>query len=388
MTTFPASDILLEAEAFDDYGGWILDSQLEMEMGSPYLLAHGNGRPVADATMTVSIPLPDRGEYKVWVRHKDWVPSYYPGRFKVILDDITLDTEFGANDLDWSWQLGGTVELPPGDVKLTLHDLTSFCGRCDALFLTLDDTPPPEPVGPMQEAARAWRRRFRSLPCEPVLGGMFDVIVVGGGLVGACAAVTAARLGERVALVQDRPYLGGNASVEIGLSPRGVRGPLIDELVQRTPEGDLYAMQLLDADPNASVVLDHTVYNTVTSNRTIVSIDARHARSERETRFSAPLYIDCSGKCILGLLSGAETLFGRESQAEYRESLAPRRGDNMHHGNTVFFRTGMADTPVPFPAVPWATEVAKDYSNVGGQLIVPGFENGPSWDSARQGKGS
>ena len=49
-TTFSKSGILVEAEAFDDYGGWVLDSQFELEMGSPYLLAHGNGRPVADAT--------------------------------------------------------------------------------------------------------------------------------------------------------------------------------------------------------------------------------------------------------------------------------------------------------------------------------------------------
>jgi hypothetical protein len=49
----------------------------------------------------------------------------------------------------------------------------------------------------------------------------------------------------------------------------------------------------------------------------------------------------------------------------------------MHHGNTLFFRTGMADHPVPFPDVPWAIEVAKDYANLSGQLIQPGEENGP-----------
>ncbi|KAK0768912.1 hypothetical protein LTR38_018026, partial [Friedmanniomyces endolithicus] len=136
-------------------------------------------------------------------------------------------------------------------------------------------------------------------------------------------------------------------------------------------------MQLLDAHPNARIFLEHTVYDAVTTDGAIVSVDARHARSGWETRLSAPLWIDCSGKCILGLLSGAETLFGRECRAEYNESLAPKRADNMHHGNTVFFRTGMADSPVSFPTVPWATEVAKDYSNLGGQLITAGQENGP-----------
>ena len=376
-SNFPVLGVLVEAEEFDDYGGWVLDSQFEMEMGSPYLLAHGNGRPVADATTTVLIPFVDHGTYKVWVRAKDWVPGHHPGRFQVIIDDDVLETEFGANDSDWSWEFGGSVELPPGEVKVALHDLTGFCGRCDAIFLTLDDGPPPEFIEPIQDAERAWRRRLRGLPSEPIFGGTFDVIVVGGGLVGAAAALTAARLGERVAVIQDRPYLGGNASVEIGLSPRGVRGPLIEELQNRDSEGDLDAMHLLEALPNAKVFLEHTIYNTVIIDDAIVSADARHARSGRETRFSAPLWIDCSGKCILGLLCGAETLNGRECRAEYNETLAPRRADNMHHGNTVFFRTRMADSPVPFPKVPWAIEVAKDFANLSGQLITAGFENGP-----------
>ena len=43
----------------------------------------------------------------------------------------------------------------------------------------------------------------------------YDFIVVGGGMSGMCAAIAAARLGVRTALVQDRPVLGGNASSEI-----------------------------------------------------------------------------------------------------------------------------------------------------------------------------
>ncbi|KAI5867471.1 FAD dependent oxidoreductase-domain-containing protein [Durotheca rogersii] len=372
MPTLLDLGILVEAEAFDDFGGWVLDSQFELQMGSPYLLAHGNGRPVADATTTISIP--DGGEYNVWVRTKDWVPSYHPGRFNLLVNGIALDTEFGANDRDWNWQPGGSVTLATGATKLALHDLTGFCGRCDAIFLSRDDKAPPEKVDSVE---RAWRRRLRGIPSEPENAGIFDVVVVGGGVPGIAAALTAARLGDRVALVQDRPYLGGNASVEIGLRPRGVTGPLVDEISKRTTDGDLYAKQLLDREPNATVFLEHTVYSTVTAGSSIVSVNARHARSGREISLSAPIFIDCSGKAILGLYSGAETLFGQESKAEYRESLAPAQGDNSHHGNTVFFRTRMADSPVAFPSVPWATKVAKDFSNLGGQLEKPGVENAP-----------
>ena len=44
-----------------------------------------------------------------------------------------------------------------------------------------------------------------------------DLVIVGGGMAGTCCAITAARAGLRVTLVQDRPVLGGNASSEIRL---------------------------------------------------------------------------------------------------------------------------------------------------------------------------
>ncbi|KAK5735683.1 hypothetical protein LTR17_008034 [Elasticomyces elasticus] len=371
MARFSPSGILVEAENFSEYGGWILDSQFEHEMGSSYLLAHGNGKPAVDATTIVSVP--ETGRYNVWVRAKDWVPGHHPGRFALVVNGQILSQEFGANDLDWSWQCGGTVDLEEGQIQLSLRDLTGFCGRCDAIFFSLKDVVPPEPV---DDPARIWRKRLRGLPVNPVDAGDFDVVVVGGGVVGSAAALTAARLGDRVALIQDRPVLGGNASVEIGLSPRGIRGLLIEELTDRHANGDLRARDLLDAEPTATVFIEYTVYSTVTASSSITSVDCRHARTGREIRISAPVFIDCTGKSLLGLLSGAHTLSGQESRSEHSESLAPVRGDGMHHGHTLFFRTRLADTPIDFPDVPWAVEVAKDYADLGGQLIRPGVENG------------
>ncbi|MFM9031095.1 MAG: pyridine nucleotide-disulfide oxidoreductase, partial [Opitutaceae bacterium] len=45
-----ADRLLLEAESFQNPGGWSLDTQFIDLMGSPYLLAHGLGEPVKDAT--------------------------------------------------------------------------------------------------------------------------------------------------------------------------------------------------------------------------------------------------------------------------------------------------------------------------------------------------
>ena len=43
----------------------------------------------------------------------------------------------------------------------------------------------------------------------------YDIVVVGGGLSGMCAAVSAARQGVRTAIVQNRSMFGGTASSEI-----------------------------------------------------------------------------------------------------------------------------------------------------------------------------
>ncbi|KAL7953172.1 FAD dependent oxidoreductase domain-containing protein [Trichoderma compactum] len=303
-------EFLVEAESFDEFGGWVLDSQFELEMGSPYLLAHGNGTPVADATTTVKAS--ESGTYNIWVRAKDWVSDHHPGRFNIVINGNILDTTFGENNKDWNWQFGGQMELSSGS-------LTDFAA---------------------DETQGSWRRRLRGLENEPIDTGSFDVIVVG----------------ERVALVHDRPFLGGNASPEIGLRPRGNVGRLVDEIYERRENGDLIALQLLRAESNATVFTEHTVYSAATAKGRITSIDARDARSGREIRLSASHFIDCSGKAILEIYAGAETLFGRESKDEYGESLAPLQ--------------------VSFLAVPWATEVSKEFSNLSGQLVKYGEENG------------
>ncbi len=90
--------MLVEAETFERFGAWVDDSQFMDEMGSPFLLAHGLGVPVADATTTVRLSGP--GAYRVWVRTRDWVAPWKapggPGRFHVLIDGVPLGTTFGT----------------------------------------------------------------------------------------------------------------------------------------------------------------------------------------------------------------------------------------------------------------------------------------------------
>ena len=157
------SIILVEAEGFSVHGGWVVDPQFMDIMGSPYLLAHGLGRPVADATTEADFPT--AGNYRVWVRTKDWVAEWKgastPGRFQVLVNGRALETTFGTEGAQWHWQDGGAVALSAGKVALALHDLTGFEGRCDAILFARD----PKFVPPNAEPAlTAMRRKCLGLP--------------------------------------------------------------------------------------------------------------------------------------------------------------------------------------------------------------------------------
>ena len=214
-----AQTVLVEAESFAEIGGWSIDPQFMDQMGSPFLLAHGLGVPVVDARTEVRIP--QAGTYRVWARTRDWVARWKvpgtPGRFQVLIESTPLKTMFGTEGAEWHWQDGGTIPLPAKSVKLALHDLTGFDGRCDAIILTRDLKWTP----PDGDALAAYRRKALGLSTSPEPAGTFDLVVVGGGMAGTTAAVAAARLGLEVALIQNRPMLGGNASSEIRVYPEG-----------------------------------------------------------------------------------------------------------------------------------------------------------------------
>jgi hypothetical protein len=121
--------------------------------------------------------------------------------------ELLLPTTFGTEGANWHWQDGGEVELK-GVSSVALHDLTGFEGRCDAIVLSNEAGFVPANEEP---AMGAFRRKLLALEGPPADGGNFDLVVVGGGVAGTSAAVSAARNGLKVALIQDRPVLGGNS---------------------------------------------------------------------------------------------------------------------------------------------------------------------------------
>ena len=234
--------IFLEAESFTSRGGWVIDQQFMDVMGSPYLMAHGIGKVVGDASTAINIPL--TGDYKIWVRTKNWTAAFTdeetPGIFKIKIGQKEIPFIFGKGKKDWHWEDGGNINLAKGQTSILLNDLTGFNGRIDALLFTTDlDFKPPDDIKDLTE----FRNKWLSLPSKPPLAGNYDLVVAGGGIAGICASVTAARMGLKVALIQNRPVLGGNNSSEIrvhlaGKTNIGINLALGNVVTELEPESE------------------------------------------------------------------------------------------------------------------------------------------------------
>ena len=347
-----AATLLVEAESFEDRGGWKLDTQFIRAMGSPYLLAHGLGQPVADATTTVRIPT--AGTWHVWVRTKDWVARWKapgtPGRFQLLVDGKPLGATFGTEGAEWGWQPGGPLDLQAGEISLALHDLAGFDGRCDCIAFTTDATPPPND----SEVLPAWRRTALGLPEEPETKGPYDLVVIGGGYSGMGAAISAARQGLTVALVQDRPVLGGNGSSEVrvwamGLIRRGKYpriGEIVEEFADKATKSpgtyeefeDAKKERIVRAEPTIDLFLNTHAFAVAREDNRILSVNALDTRTSRELEFTGSFFCDATGHATIGHLAGAETVM----EAKGRMGMS-----NMWAWTN-------SDQPQSFPETPWA----------------------------------
>ncbi len=197
-----------------------------------------------------------------------------------------------------------------------------------------------------------------------------DFVVVGGGLAGVCAAITAARQGLRVVLVQDRPVLGGNASSEVRLWALGAtshmgnnnrwarEGGVLDEIFVentfRNPEGNphLFDAVLLDkvaAEPGIRLLLNTAVFAVAKSDaETVASVRAYCSQNETFYDIDAPLFCDASGDGVVAFQSGAAFRLGSESRGEFGEKFAPEEATGELLGHTIFFYSKNVGKPVRF----------------------------------------
>ena len=166
-----AGTVLVEAESFDNHGGWMLDTQFIEIMGSPYLLAHGLGKPVGDAETVVKFPA--SGKYRMWARTKDWVAPWdvpgSPGRFQLAVDGKPL-TEYPARGTTYIEALHGR--------EYTLR-LTNLIGRRIAVALAVDGLNSIDAkTTPASEASKWVLGPYETITIESILGSTRDVRVI------------------------------------------------------------------------------------------------------------------------------------------------------------------------------------------------------------------
>lgn len=202
-----------------------------------------------------------------------------------------------------------------------------------------------------------------------------ELVVVGGGMAGVCAAIAAARQGVSVILVQNRPVLGGNASSEIRMhivgAPRsggrtdtdaresGIIEELrLDDAVRNGQRSasmfDLLLHDAVTKESNITLLLNtHCTGVTMGSGRRIEAVHACRHSTEDEFTIRARYFVDASGDGRLGVEAGADYRMGREGRDEYGESIAPPQADGKTLGSTLLFITREHDRPMPFMPPDW-----------------------------------
>ena len=204
----------------------------------------------------------------------------------------------------------------------------------------------------------------------------FDLVVIGGGMAGSCAAITAARQGLRVALVQDRPVLGGNTSSEVRLwmvgatshmgnnnrwaREGGVLNEILVENTFRNPEGnpvlfDALLLEKVVSEPTLTLLLNTAIYEVAKGEPNRIEAVTGFC-SQNSTRFvlRAPLFCDASGDGIVGFLAGAAFRIGAESHSEFGELLAPAAASDHLLGHSIYFYTRDTGRSVKYSAPEFA----------------------------------
>ncbi len=359
-----AADLFIETENFTNKGGWVVDQQFMDLMGSPYLLAHGLGNPVSDASTEVVFP--EKGEYYVYVRTFNWTSPWYkgagPGKFTLYVGNKRLVSPLGCEGTAWEWQPAGKVTVKELKTTVRLHDLTGFDGRCDAVFFTTekDKVPPSD-----KDELTAFRRQALGIPDVAPQAGNYDLVVVGAGIAGISAAVSAARLGCKVALINDRPVIGGNNSSEIRVHMGGrlEAGPyknLGNLQKEFTPlKGgnaqpasnyeDDKKMNWIKNEKNVDLFLNYRVMKVTMDGSRIASVTAQHIEKGTELSFTAPVFSDCTGDGTVGALAGADFRMGREGKEDFGESIAPDKADKLTMGSSVQWYSEDNKKPCGFP---------------------------------------
>ena len=207
----------------------------------------------------------------------------------------------------------------------------------------------------------------------------YDVLIIGGGMSGLCAALASARHGAKTALVNARPVLGGNASSEIRIHISGAdqgmkqadyaEGGILYELMLENKARndsfcystwDMILFEAIQKQENLTVYQNTVMYDCeMESDSHIGAVLCVQETTEMRYRLSADVYIDATGNGTLGYYAGAEYRVGSEPKSEFDEPHAPKEADNYRMGNTIMLKARDMGHPVPFTAPAFAKHLTE-----------------------------
>jgi len=204
-----------------------------------------------------------------------------------------------------------------------------------------------------------------------------DICVIGGGIGGMFTAISAARHGAKVALMHDRPVLGGNASSEIrmwisgagtrvrDLQETGIMEELQLENMHRNPTRnystwDALLYEMVRFEPNIDLILNCTCNDAKTENGVIKSVKGFQLTTYLWHEVEAKIFVDSSGDSILATLTGAEYAVGREAKAQYGEEFGLECADNHTMGMSILLQCRETDHKVSYTPPAWAYDFKTD----------------------------
>lgn len=329
--------IWIDAMEFDRCGGFRRETQFVREMGQGYLMADSVDGPVEPASVKFTVR--QEGRYRVFLRTKNWCVGYDPDGLIVDVDGKRSKHVVGMMQISgWYFEVGGDFDLTCGEHTLSVFDTTGWFGRFAAVVITNDFDFYPSPERSRWMAQRAAMKGLKKTVTDH---GHFDLAIVGGGVPAVTAAVTAARCGLKVALIHDRPVLGGNGSDEGNVALEGAahRGyhetGVIYEIKNIRYEEKLSWSEAFDRfvreEANISLFSNLLVDDCQCENDRIRSVHAVSTMDLTEHVFGADQFVDDTGDGWLGYYAGAVYHIGREASWEYQEDFAPEAAD----GNTM-----------------------------------------------------
>jgi hypothetical protein len=206
-----------------------------------------------------------------------------------------------------------------------------------------------------------------------------DMTIAGGGMPGICAAIQAARLGLKVALINNRGYLGGNASPENRINVAGADGAqefnfyaresgIMEELrlenLYRNPQGNAYLWEsvLFDfvlKEKNIELYLNTNIDKVVMDEYGHIEfLSGSQSGSEKRFDYYSPYFLDNTGDGTVGYLAGADYRIGRESRAEFGERIAPEEADDHVLLSTLSWYSKDTGRKAPFVMPDFARSLA------------------------------